>query len=258
MLGYARKASVPGPITRERRCTAQLIFCDVGPISAQAGVVGQLAPGHFLSKLGGSKLMRSGPSRSETFHHSVRTGGWPLAYGSQIKPRYGDHHQRPQKRSRYDVPDPFLVVREPCMHMIGPVHGQPTFHAAPNPTPYHILRLDDGAPPPLGTCYASASGQSGTRSRFADWPWEPLATRHKLGARLLAMIPVTLLPLPAAILTSNGLPNRIFPAEAVEPLATRTACPGWGLCLLRSALLRSRHPSGEARSRRIWGKEKWR
>jgi hypothetical protein len=45
------------------------------------------------------------------------------------------------------------------------------------------------------------------------------------------MIPVTLLPLPAAILTSNGLPNRIFPAEAVEPLATRTACPGWGLCL---------------------------
>jgi hypothetical protein len=96
------------------------------------------------------------------------------------------------------------------------------------PTPYHILRLDDGAPPPLGTCYASASGQSGTRSRFADWPWEPLATRHKLGARLLAMIPVTLLPLPAAILTSNGLPNRIFPAEAVEPLATRTACPGWG------------------------------
>jgi hypothetical protein len=117
------------------------------------------------------------------------------------------------------------------MHMIGPVHGQPTFHAAPNPTPYHILRLDDGAPPPLGTCYASASGQSGTRSRFADWPWEPLATRHKLGARLLAMIPVTLLPLPAAILTSNGLPNRIFPAEAVEPLATRTACPGWGLCL---------------------------
>ena len=39
-----------------------------------AGVVGQLAPGHFLSKLGGSKLMRSGPSRSETFHHSVRTG----------------------------------------------------------------------------------------------------------------------------------------------------------------------------------------
>jgi hypothetical protein len=32
----------------------------------------------------------------------------------------------------------------------------------------------------------------------------------------LAMIPVTLLPLPAAILTSNGLPNRIFPAEAVD------------------------------------------
>jgi hypothetical protein len=26
------------------------------------------------------------------------------------------------------------------MRMIGPVHGQPTFHAAPNPTPYHILR----------------------------------------------------------------------------------------------------------------------
>jgi hypothetical protein len=126
------------------------------------------------------------------------------------------------------------------MHMIGPVHGQPTFHAAPNPTPYHILRLDDGAPPPLGTCYASASGQSGTRSRFADWPWEPLATRHKLGARLLAMIPVTLLPLPAAILTSNGLPNRIFPAEAVEPLATRTACPGWGLCLRERSLVDAR------------------
>ena len=23
------------------------------------------------------------------------------------------------------------------MRMIGPVHGQPAFHAAPNPTPYH-------------------------------------------------------------------------------------------------------------------------
>jgi hypothetical protein len=56
----------------------------------------------------------------------------------------------------------------------------------------------------------------------------------------LAMIPVTLLPLPAAILTSNGLPNRIFPAEAVEPLATRTACPGWGLCLRERSLVDAR------------------
>src|SRR5262249_6634246 len=39
-------APVPRSVTRERRCTAQLIFCDVGPIPAQAGVVGQLAPGN--------------------------------------------------------------------------------------------------------------------------------------------------------------------------------------------------------------------
>ena len=32
--------------------------------------------------------------------------------------------------------------------MIGPVHGQPTFHAAPNPTPYHILRLMTEHPRP--------------------------------------------------------------------------------------------------------------
>ena len=68
---------------------------------------------------------------------SAALRGWPLAYRSQLKLMYGDHHQQPQKDCCYDEPDPFLVVREPCMRMIGPVHGQPTFHAAPNPTPYH-------------------------------------------------------------------------------------------------------------------------
>ena len=38
--------ALPVAITCERRRTAQLIFCDVGPISAQAGVIGQLAPGN--------------------------------------------------------------------------------------------------------------------------------------------------------------------------------------------------------------------
>jgi hypothetical protein len=51
---------------------------------------------------------------------------------------YGDHHQQPQKDCRYDKLEPFpMSVEEP------PVHGQPPsgYHAPPNPTPYHILRL---------------------------------------------------------------------------------------------------------------------
>ena len=82
---------------------------------------------------------------------------------------YGDHHQQPQKDCRYDEPDPFLVVREPCMRMIGPVHGQPTFHAAPNPTPYHILRFDDGAPRPWQRAILPSSGQSEPLCGLARW-----------------------------------------------------------------------------------------
>jgi hypothetical protein len=51
---------------------------------------------------------------------------------------YGDHHQQPQKDCRYDEFKPLpMSVEEP------PVHGQPPsgYHAPPNPTPYHILRL---------------------------------------------------------------------------------------------------------------------
>ena len=33
--------------------------------------------------------------------------GWPLAYRSQLKLMYGDHHQQPQKDCRYDELDPF-------------------------------------------------------------------------------------------------------------------------------------------------------
>jgi hypothetical protein len=56
---------------------------------------------------------------------------------------YGSHHQQPQKHGRYDELDPYLVVREPSMHMIEPIHGQPPsgYHAPPNPIHYHILRL---------------------------------------------------------------------------------------------------------------------
>jgi hypothetical protein len=75
---------------------------------------------------------------------SAALRGWPLACRSQIKLRYGDHHQQPQQDRRYDEFDPFLVVREPSMD---PVHGQPPsgYHAPPNPTPYHTLRFVDGA-----------------------------------------------------------------------------------------------------------------
>ena len=51
---------------------------------------------------------------------------------------YGDHHQQPQKDCRYDELDPFPMSGEEH-----PVHGQPPsgYHAPPNPTPYHIVRL---------------------------------------------------------------------------------------------------------------------
>jgi hypothetical protein len=69
--------------------------------------------------------------------------GWPLAYHSQLKLMYGDHHQQPQKDCRYDEFDPFPTSGEEP-----PVHGQPPsgYHAPPNPTPYHIPWFHDGAP----------------------------------------------------------------------------------------------------------------
>ena len=62
---------------------------------------------------------------------------------------YGSHHQQPQKDCRYDELDPYLVVREPSMHMIEPIHGQPPsgYHAPPNPIHYHILGLTTNLEP---------------------------------------------------------------------------------------------------------------
>ena len=100
------------------------------------------APGYSARGLG-ARLLGGPDSRTADAinwifcRSSAALRGWPLARRSQLKLMYGDHHQQPQKDCRYNEPDPFLVVREPCMRMIGPVHGQPTFHAAPNPTPYH-------------------------------------------------------------------------------------------------------------------------
>jgi hypothetical protein len=52
----------------------------------------------------------------------------------------------------------------------------------------------------------------------------------RLGALLFGMIPVTLFPCQRLFSTQRPAKPH-FPAEAVEPPATRTACPGWGLCL---------------------------
>ena len=52
---------------------------------------------------------------------------------SQIKHRYGSHHQQPKNDSRNDVLDPFLIVREPFMHAI---HGQHSYR--PDPTEHVI------------------------------------------------------------------------------------------------------------------------
>jgi hypothetical protein len=107
---------------------------------------------------------------------SAALRGWPLARRSQLKLMYGDHHQQPQKDCRYNEPNPFLVVREPCMRMIGPVHGQPTFHAAPNPTPYH-------------TSYGLMTEHRGGR------PWQR------------AMLHISGQPLPQASETGPGSPG---------------------------------------------------
>jgi len=48
---------------------------------------------------------------------------------------YGSHHQQPQSHGQNDVPDPFLVVKEPpMMHAI---HGQHSYR--PDPTEYIII-----------------------------------------------------------------------------------------------------------------------
>jgi hypothetical protein len=75
--------------------------------------------------------------------------GEQSACRSQIKLVYGSHHQQPQKDCRYDELDPFLVVREPSMHMIEPIHGQPPsgYHAPPKPnTLSHPRSMTDLAP----------------------------------------------------------------------------------------------------------------
>src|SRR6266545_5336135 len=63
-----------------------------------------------------------------------------------VKLRYGSHHQQSQKDCRYDELDPFLVVREPSMHMIKPIHGQPPsgYHAPPNPNTLSHPTVDGG------------------------------------------------------------------------------------------------------------------
>src|SRR4029450_10339317 len=72
--------------------------------------------------------------------------GEQSACRSQIKLMYGSHHQQPQKDCRYDELDPYLVVREPSMHMIEPIHGQPPsgYHAPPNPNTLSHPTVDGG------------------------------------------------------------------------------------------------------------------
>jgi hypothetical protein len=71
--------------------------------------------------------------------------GEQSASRSQIKLMYGSHHQQPQKHGRYDELDPFLVVREPSMHMIEPIHGQPPSRlpCSPEPNTLSHPRVDD-------------------------------------------------------------------------------------------------------------------
>jgi len=45
---------------------------------------------------------------------------------SQLKLRYGHHHQQPQQHSHYDELDPFPTgVREPSQHFVEATQGQP-------------------------------------------------------------------------------------------------------------------------------------
>jgi hypothetical protein len=84
----------------------------------------------------GQRIVRLRPARSK----EASLAGEQSACRSQIKLMYGSHHQQPQKECRYDELDPYLVVREPSMHMIEPIHGQPPsgYHAPPSPIHYHI------------------------------------------------------------------------------------------------------------------------
>jgi hypothetical protein len=61
--------------------------------------------------------------------------GEQSACRSQIKLIYGSHHQQPQKDCRYDELDPYLVVREPSMRMIEPIHGQASYRLPCSPEP---------------------------------------------------------------------------------------------------------------------------
>jgi hypothetical protein len=85
------------------------------------------------------KIVRLRQARSK----EASLAGEQSACRSQIKLMYGSHHQQPQKDCRYDELDPFLVVREPSMHMIEPIHGQPPsgYHASSNRTLYHETPL---------------------------------------------------------------------------------------------------------------------
>ena len=126
--------------------------------------------------LGWSRHSRTADAINWIFcRSSAALRGWPLARRSQLKLMYGDHHQQPEKDCRYNEPDPFLVVREPCMRMIGPVHGQPTFHAAPNPTPYHTsygLMTEHRGGRPWRCAILPPSGQSDWCFRTgAGSPW---------------------------------------------------------------------------------------
>ena len=108
----------------------------------------RLQAGAWGSPIGWSRRSRTGDAIDWIFcRSSAALRGWPLACRSQLKLMYGDHHQQPQKDCRYDEQVTLLVVREPCMRMIGPVYGQPHLPCRPEPnTLSHILRFDDGAP----------------------------------------------------------------------------------------------------------------
>jgi hypothetical protein len=91
---------------------------------------------------------------------SAALRGWPLAYHSQLKLRYGDHHQQPQKDCRYDELDPFpMSVEEP------PVHGQPPsgYHTQ-HPITSHGLMTEHRVSS-IAACYAPLA------ARLTVSPW---------------------------------------------------------------------------------------
>ena len=110
------------------------------------------------SPIGWSRHSRTADAINWNFcRSSAALMGWPLPCRSQIKLMYGSHHQQPQKDCRYDELDPLLVVREPSMHMIEPIHGQPPsgYPCSPEPnTLSHPRSMTDHRAEPMAVCYA--------------------------------------------------------------------------------------------------------